>query len=75
MENVIYQTNSDANKNLAQLEKAVNDAEQLERTSLSKINPLKRGISKDAAKGIPKNYGYYYSYIYDKTLNGYNTIF
>lgn len=71
-----YQVFDDFKSNLGQLETAVKDAEALEKTSLPSINPLKNGISSETAKGIPEKYSHnHYYYIYDKTLNGYNTNF
>ena len=76
----IYKTfpvseHGDFKSNFVQLEKAVKEAEQLEKTSLPKINPIKDGISSEAAKGIPDNLNYNRHYIYDKTINGYKTDF
>ncbi len=70
-----YPTGYDLKTNLEQLEAAVKDAEELENTSLPKINPLKEGITAREAIGIPERCNYNYTHIYEHTLNGYNAKF
>jgi hypothetical protein len=70
-----YKTSHDLKTNLEQLETAVKDAEALEETSLPKINPLKAGITRNEAIGRPERHNTGYTYIYNQTLNGYNSDF
>ena len=70
-----YPIGYDLKTNMAQLEEAVKDAENLEKTSLPKINPLKKGITAESAIGRPEKCSCSYRYIYNKTINGYNADF
>ncbi len=70
-----YHTGHDAKTNIAQLIDAVKDAEELEKTNLADINPLKKGVSVESSVGRPESLGCNCQHIYNKTINGYNSSF
>ena len=72
----IYPLGYDAKTNLDQLEDAVKDAEELEKTSLPSIDPLKGSTEIQQSKGFCENPQHScYQYIFNKTYNGYTAKF